>query len=550
MKNKQKFLTKAATFSSVKLVLCLCAVLLVLSGCAGKGRGGYDDVARLDEEEIAPLPFPPADDGIPLTRDELIAMSYNSDFIKRLSDKDELEVMLHFKYFTHRARGHFERYLLRAERYLPYVEKIFREKGIPADIAYLAIVESGFNPNAVSTAGATGMWQFMPGTGDVYGLKRNWWIDERRDPYKATHAAADYLLKLYGDFGDWYLALAAYNAGEGKISRAMSGTGAGDFFELCERNDMLDGKAKLKPETRKYVPKFIAVTRIMHNLKRLGFKEVNRTFWQEPAEVVVAGGTDLRGLAAASGLSWNEFIEYNPAPQRQATAPGSSVSVYLPQTSVAAASAFLASPQSRSFAGWRQYTVKKGDTIKKISQRTGVPSSVILEANQIKGSKLKAGRTILVPASLQRNTETATASSGQSASKSSSYHMVKEGETYYSISRKYDTSVDTLCKVNNTSSGAPLKIGQKVYLPGKSKSPAAAVASSKQKAGNSKQQAASKKIAVASTGKGKKYTVQEGDSLWGIARKHGVNPVELMQWNNLSKESVLKPGDKVTIQGN
>lgn len=550
MKNKQKFLTKAATFSSVKLVLCLCAVLLVLSGCAGKGRGGYDDVARLDEEEIAPLPFPPADDGIPLTRDELIAMSYNSDFIKRLSDKDELEVMLHFKYFTHRARGHFERYLLRAERYLPYVEKIFRERGIPADIAYLAIVESGFNPNAVSTAGATGMWQFMPGTGDVYGLKRNWWIDERRDPYKATHAAADYLLKLYGDFGDWYLALAAYNAGEGKISRAMSGTGAGDFFELCERNDMLDGKAKLKPETRKYVPKFIAVTRIMHNLKRLGFKEVNRTFWQEPAEVVVAGGTDLRGLAAASGLSWNEFIEYNPAPQRQATAPGSSVSVYLPQTSVAAASAFLASPQSRSFAGWRQYTVKKGDTIKKISQRTGVPSSVILEANQIKGSKLKAGRTILVPASLQRNTETATASSGQSASKSSSYHMVKEGETYYSISRKYDTSVDTLCKVNNTSSGAPLKIGQKVYLPGKSKSPAAAVASSKQKAGNSKQQAASKKIAVASTGKGKKYTVQEGDSLWGIARKHGVNPVELMQWNNLSKESVLKPGDKVTIQGN
>lgn len=550
MKNKQKFLTKAATFSSFKFVFCFCAVLLVLSGCAGKGRGGYDDVARLDEEEIAPLPFPPADDGIPLTRDELIAMSYNSDFIKRLSDKDELEVMLHFKYFTHRARGHFERYLLRAERYLPYVEKVFRERGIPADIAYLAIVESGFNPNAVSTAGATGMWQFMPGTGDLYGLKRNWWIDERRDPYKATHAAADYLLKLYGDFGDWYLALAAYNAGEGKISRAMSGTGAEDFFELCERNDMLDGKAKLKPETRKYVPKFIAVTRIMHNLKRLGFKEVNRTFWQEPAELTVAGGTDLRGLASASGLSWSEFIEYNPAPQRQATAPGSSVSVYLPQTSVAAASAFLSSPQSRSFAGWGQYTVKKGDTIKKISQRTGVPSSVILEANQIKGSKLKAGKTILVPASLKRNTETATASSSQGASKSSSYHMVKEGDTYYSISRKYDTSVDTLCKVNNTSTGAPLKVGQKVYLPGKSKAPTSAVASSKTKTGNSKQQAANNKITVASTGKGKKYTVQEGDSVWGIARKHGVNPVELMQWNNLSKNSVLKPGDKVTIKSN
>ena len=536
---KHRIMRTVFPFFKLAVLMLLCLAFAV--GCTGKRGGAYGDYsnsADLDEEEIAPLPFPPADDGQPLTRNELIAMSYNSGFIKRLSDKDEQEVMLHFKFFTHRARGQFERYLLRAERYMPYVEKTFREKGIPTDIAFLAIVESGFNPNAVSRAGATGMWQFMPRTGDNYGLERNWWIDERRDPYKSTQAAADYLLKLYNDFGDWYLALAAYNAGEGKIGRALDGTGAEDFFELCDLNDRLDGKAKLKDETRKYVPKYIAVTRIMHNLKRLGFNELDTRKWEEPEHITVAGGTDLRGLASASGMSWEEFVEHNPAPQRQATSPASSITVHLPKPASLLAQTYLNSAESRSYAGWKQYTIKKGDTISKISKRTGVPSAVILQVNQINAKSLKAGRTILVPGSMQRNTEIA-ASSRQNVTQGSNY-KVRSGDTLFSIAQRSGSSVQTLCKANNINQKTSLKVGQKLFIPGTSKPSAPAqVASNEGKSKQNKQQVAQNS--------NKNYTVQSGDTVWSIARKHGIDPSGLMKLNKMNKNSTIKPGDKLKI---
>ncbi len=546
LKNKN-FLFIHNILPAFKVLLITVACLAFAAGCTGKqgAYGDYSSTADLDEEELAPLPFAPADDGQPLTRNELMAMSYNSGVIKRLSDKDEQEVLLHFKYFTHRARDRFERYLLRAERYLPYVEKTFREKGIPTDIAFLAIVESGFNPNAVSTAGATGMWQFMPQTGDHYGLERNWWIDERRDPYKSTQAAADYLLKLYNDFGDWYLALAAYNAGEGKIGRALDGTGAADFFELCDLNDRLDGKAKLKEETRKYVPKFIAVTRIMHNLKRLGFKELDTRKWEEPEHIVVAGGTDLMGLASASGLSWNEFVEYNPAPQRQATSPTSRVTVHLPNSATLLAHTYLNSNESRSYAGWKQYTIKKGDTISKISKRTGVPSSVILQVNQISNKSIKAGKTILVPGSMQRNAETL-ASTRKNVTQGSNY-KIQSGDTLFGIAQRSGISLQTLCNANNISEKTSLKVGQKLFIPGNSKPSAPAqVASSKDKKQN-KQQAKQKPQQVAQSNT-KNYTVQAGDTMWSIARKHGVDPNNLMKLNKMGKNSTIKPGDKLKIK--
>lgn len=503
--------------------------------CARGGGGwNYGYSTELDEEEAAPLPFVPADDGAPLSKAESIAMGYNSGILKRLSDKDEEEVLLHFKFFTRRARGQFERYLLRAERYLPYVQKVFREKGLPADIAYLAIVESGFNPNAVSRAGATGMWQFMPGTGDAFGLKRNWWIDERRDPYRSTEAAADYLLKLYNDFGDWYLALAAYNAGEGKIGRAIEGTGAEDFFELCDLNDRLQGKAKLKEETQKYVPKFIAVTRIMHNLKLLGFKELDFRGWEEPEHIIVEGGTDLKGLASASGLSWEEFVELNPAPQRQATSPGNAITVHLPKAIMPAAQAYLSAPESRTYAGWVQYKIKKGDTINKISNRTGVPSNVILDVNKISSKKLKVGTTILVPGSIQRNIEVASsggASNGKNVPKGANY-TVTDGDTMYNIAKRSGISVKELCKANSITEKTILRIGQKLYIPGKNGS-----SSSPKGSGGS-----------AGAAGASSYTVKAGDTIWGIASKNKIDPDKLMKLNKLNKNSKIKPGDKLKLK--
>lgn len=515
----------------VILYLLLTSILLsfLVGGCAKTSPNSGDYSSDWDPEEIAPLPYLPADDGQPLSRNELIAMSYKSGFLGRLSDKDEQEVLLHFKYFTHRGRDNFERYLLRAERYLPYVKKVFEEKGIPQDVAYLAIVESGFNPNAVSRAGATGMWQFMPGTGDLYGLERNWWIDERRDPYKSTLAAAAYLLKLYDEFDDWYLALAAYNAGEGKIGRALNGTGASDFFELCDLNDRLDGKTKLKEETRKYVPKFIAVVRIMNNLERLGFQRLDFSKWTEPEHISVAGGTDLRGLAKAAGISWNEFVELNPAPQRQATSPGSSVTVHLPKSVMEKATAYLKSDKSRSYAGWTPYTVRKGDTVAKISKRSGVPSKEIMAVNKLEPKHLRVGQTILIPGSNMRNVQTARASNPAGAP--GGVYKVQSGDTLYEIARKHNTSVKSLCAANNLKEKSTLKVGQRLNIPG-SRTMQASTGATKNRA----------VVTPRST-----YTVQSGDTMWSIARKYNVNPVALLELNKMTDKSKIKVGQKIKI---
>lgn len=507
------------------------------AGCSGKGDKPTADLG----EEIAPLPYLPADDGKPLSRNELLAMNYHSGFLTRLSDKDEQEVLLHFKYFTHRGRENFERYLLRAERYLPYVRKVFKEKGVPEDIAYLAIVESGFNPNAVSRAGATGMWQFMPRTGDLYGLQRSWWIDERRDPYKSTVAAAEYLLRLYAEFNDWYLALAAYNAGEGKIGRALTGTGASDFFELCDLNDRLQGKAQLKEETRKYVPKFIAVARIMNNLQRLGFTPLNFSKWEEPEHLKVAGGTNLRGLADAVGISWDEFVDFNPAPQRQSTAPGSNITVHLPKQMLNQAVAYLSSEESRKLAGWTPYTIRKGDTIGKISRRTGVPSKEIIAVNKINPNRLRAGQTILIPGSNVRNVQAAgesrAAGSGRSAAPGGTY-KVKSGDTLYKIARAHNTSVKSLCAANNLRENSAIKVGQKLNIPGGAGRTQAAAARADKPAQASRPTADKAKTT---------YTVRSGDTLWSIARKHKVNPMALLELNRMNRNSKIKVGQKIKI---
>ena len=500
------------------------AVLLLCGGCAKKSADGM--YPEMTPEEMAPSPYLPADDGKPLSRDELIAMNYKSGFMGRLSDKDEQEVLLHFKYFTHRWRDGFERYLQRAERYLPYVQRVFREKGIPQDIAYLAIVESGFNPNAVSRAGAAGMWQFMPRTGDVFGLERNWWIDERRDPYKSTVAAAEYLLRLYEEFDDWYLALAAYNAGEGKIGRALDGTGASDFFELCDLNDRLQGKAKLKEETRKYVPKFIAVARIMNNLERLGFRPLDFSKWEEPEHIAVAGGTDLSGLARAAGISWDEFVELNPAPQRQATSPGSKVTVHLPKEVLDKATAYLKSEKSRSYAGWAPYTIRRGDTVAKISRRTGVPSREIISVNKLDPKRLRIGQTILIPGSNTRNVQAARTAGAASGG----VYKVRSGDTLYKIARMHNTSIKSLRAANNLNKNSILKVGQRLTIPGAAK-------------GGSRGSSGSRgDLKARST-----YTVKAGDTMWSIARKCNVNPLALLELNRMTEKSKIKVGQKIKI---
>ncbi|NHZ47381.1 LysM peptidoglycan-binding domain-containing protein [Nitratidesulfovibrio liaohensis] len=598
---------------AVRHVLVLVAVALLAAGCAPKKNLPPIQPAEAcpvppsatgpaaEPEEVVELPIPPADDGVPLTPQEWAALNSTGELDKDLTPEARRDVELHFKYFTHRARGTFERYLKRSQNYLPHIREVFRQQGIPEEIAYLAIVESGFNPNAVSSAGAVGVWQFMPYTGMRYGLSYNWWMDERRDPYKSARAAADYLQKLYGDFGDWHLAMAAYNAGEGKISRALEGTGAEGFFDLRAKNHMLDGKAQLKDETRQYVPRFIAVAKIMRNLESLGFQAPDYSCPPKLEQLRVKPGTDLMALAQAMGQNWNDFSANNPAFRRYISPPDAHATVYVHPMHLEAATAFLSKPQQRSYAGWRVYKVRQGDTLDRIGKRCGVPVSVLKRVNKASG-KLQVGQELMIPGGGDASDFTAQAETPASKSAASAKggkavadkqdkpeksdksdrpssartrdiaerratYIVKQGDTLYGIAKAQGSSVETLQKANGLS-GIALQLGQKLYIPDAG-AEATAIARQEAEAANkaivasasrggaeraatpvavaTASKSAGAKPAAAPVGRAIVYKVQEGDTMWAIARKFNVPPKDLLRWNNLERDAQLKPGDQITV---
>jgi len=226
-------------------------------------------------------------------------------------------------YFLDRGRDYFERYSARAGRYAPILGQILEDHGLPRDLIFLAMAESGFQNNAKSWARAVGPWQFMPYTGKRYGLKIDWYVDERRDPIKATIAAAKYLTKLYKDFGSWELAAAGYNAGEGKISRAISRYKSDSFWEI--RNGRY-----LKAETKNYVPKIMALAIIGKNLKSFGFEDIE---FHEPLdfeEIEVGPMTDMFQVASKIDVDIEEMQRLNPEVLRWYTPPGENYKLRIP----------------------------------------------------------------------------------------------------------------------------------------------------------------------------------------------------------------------------
>lgn len=488
-------------------LLLLCFVLLMPS-CAiqtGQSTKTPDFKYQADTEEKVSPPYTPRDDGQPLTTAELHAFKTVGELDRNLSQEDARTVELHFKHFVHQDRRTFSRFLQRSSRFLPYIKKVFTDRGIPEDVAYLVMVESGGNPNAISPAGATGLWQFMPYTGKRYGLKQNTWVDERRDPYKATLAAADYLLKLYNDFSNWHLAVAAYNAGEGKIGRALNGTGASDFFDLCRLDGQLEEKARLRDETRDYVPRLIAMAKIMRNLNRLNFDEPPRDSAWDLTPMSVPPGTNLAGLAKQLGYSWEEFSGMNPAYRRTASPPDTTSTAYVPHEKLSDAVRWVASAEARMYAGWKEYKVRKGDTLASIAKRNRTTVAAIKEANSI--SKLpRRGAVILIPgnsttqkavAKSSAQPEKKTASkpgatklqaakvptkasvqlSGKSAGKPSgksspTVYVVQPGDTLYGLAVKWGTDMDSIRSTNKMDpKSTNLRLGQRITVPSNSKTP-------------------------------------------------------------------------------
>ncbi len=297
-----------------------------------------------------------------------------------------------FDLYTINLKKRFSVWLERSARYLEIMKDILKDKNMPEELVFLPIVESGFNPKAYSPARAAGPWQFIAGTAKRYGLVIDWWRDERKDPVKSTVAAADYLKDLYGMFGSWSLALAAYNAGEGRIAKALRKTDSDNFWSL------LDTK-QIRQETKDYVPHYIAATIIANTPEDYGFRNLTYHEPFEYDEVTLYVPVDLDVIAKCAGTSVDEIRELNPELRRWSTPPN--LSEYTLRLPPGTADAFIQNlsdtPDEKLFS-YDSYTVKKNDTLKKIAARTNVPVSTILALNSLAGiERLPAGQKIKLP---------------------------------------------------------------------------------------------------------------------------------------------------------
>jgi membrane-bound lytic murein transglycosylase D len=519
-----------------QLVIVLLAAVLLLPGCAAKNHDNADMKANLEPELWdTSIILKDLKKGRPLTEQEKKALASRGSIQFNLDVKENEEVQMFLQYFTMDKHGSMDKWLARAEPHLPYVRAVLASYNLPQDLIVLPIIESGYNNMAYSPVGAGGMWQFMPYTARRFGLTVDWWVDERRDPFKATVAAAKYLTKLYQMFGDWNLALAAYNAGEGKVSKAMACSGQTDFFDLARDPGLL------KAETRHYVPKFLAVLKIFQNLDSLGFRKINWQAGPNLKEVSVPGGTDLLALAQACGISWEQFREQNAAFRRQVSPPDQAVNVYVPVAKEQLALAYLRDPGSRPPAGYQNYQAQAGETWWAISRRSGVPVAELRQLNASLPEVLGPGQAVRIPNSVsgEENTALADASDACAPVRSQAAakpvrHRVNKGETVGSIAHKYGVSVAELKAANKVRSNH-LNLGTTLIIPAASSQAVA--------------EAARPAPAVQAKAGGTRHTVHRGESISGIATQYGVDTDDLLAVNHLRSGKDLKAGATLTIPG-
>ncbi len=418
---------------------------------------------------------------------------------------------------------YMNRVVERARPYLHYIVEQVEKRGMPMEVALLPVVESGFQPFAYSHGRAAGLWQFIPGTGKVYGLEQNWWYDGRRDVIESTRAALDYLQKLHNDFGDWQLALAAYNCGEGTVGRAIKKNKKlgkpTDFWSLS-----------LPKETSAYVPKLMAVTHLINDpsVYDLELNDVDN----KPYLTIVETGSqiDLALAARLANITTDELYQLNPGYNRWATTPEGPHRLVLPIDKAAHFKQELNKLPKNERIQWARHKIKSGESLGVIAAKYKTTTKTIREANDIKGNTIRAGSHLLIPVASAKPSEYPKTVSQRLAAKQQSKksgkkttHTVRKGDTWWDLAAKYKVSVRTLAAWNGKAPGDTLSIGQKLVVWHKAPSNA------------------SKTVRTV------KYKIRSGDSLWKISQKFNVSVDQVREWNGLSNRTLLKPGQNLTL---
>lgn len=430
--------------------------------------------------------------------------------------------------------SYLDRMALRATRYLHYTVSEAERRGLPTELALLPVIESAYDPFAYSHASAAGMWQFIPGTGRIFGLKQNWWYDGRRDVVESTRAAYDFLSMLYEKFGSWELALAAYNAGPGAVQRAINRNAAAglptDFWSL-----------RLPAETRAYVPRFLAVVQVIKSPETFGVSlrpVVDQPFFRS---MDVGGQIDITAAAAIAGVSLKEFYQLNPGFNRWATDPDGPHRVLVPASlpqDFAEQIAALPVPEKVTA---ESYKVKKGDTLYKIARQFDTSPAEIKRLNNLKADKVPVGRTLTItkanisPEYIALNEEMrldrSYSSGGGSKTVRKSY-TVRRGDTLSSIARRHGVSTKDLARWNGLKTKSRIHAGQRLTLQTRS-------VSNKQRVAKSSKSGSKKNVQKIS------YKVKKGDTLSSISRRYNVSVKQIKRWNGSSQH--IQPGQGLVL---
>lgn len=477
------------------------------------------EIVTLPEEEIIPedtgLPFEGPDElSIPLPENKYVQKN-----IKWLTQT--------------KAKKFFSKWLERSGKWFPMMKKIAEEEGVPLEIVYLSMIESALDPNAVSRAKAVGLWQFMKPTGMDFGLNANgsYWIDERRDPLKATRAAMQYLKELYNEFGDWHLALASYNCGQGRVRRAIRRSGK-------KNPNYWDIRRRLPKETRYYVPLYIATATIAMNPEKYGFDidklELEEEFDYETFTLFEPVNIDV--LAKCAGVSEEELRSLNPELIKSCTPPDlESYEIRIPKGSKEDFAERFENLDQEQKQPWVVHNVQRYESLNKISRKYGVTKKDIVELNDLRStrSRLKVGQELKLPISAKEYNQINIA-----ANRSGSYfpmdgsqdivHVVRRGESLYSISRRYGVSINHIRNMN----GMPrwkdnLRIGQRLLIAEKVED-------------KNEDKFTGSPIIV-------RHTVKRGESLGRIADDYATSLDDIKEMNRLSDNKIY-PGQLLKIK--
>lgn len=416
------------------------------------------------------------------------------------------------------------RIFARAEPWLYYIAEEVERRNMPGEFVLLPIVESAFDPFAFSSGRAVGTWQFIAATGKRYGLEQNWWYDGRRDVYSATQSALNYLQDMAAMFdGDWLLAMAGYNAGEGRVGRLVrkqrSAGKPSDYWNL-----------RLPRETRGYVPKLLGLQCLFADPEKYGLELPDIP--NEPAIKLVAMGTqaDLVITAQLAEMPVEDLFRLNAGFNRWATTPDGPHYLVMPLENAEKIEAKLEVLELDALMRWDQITVKRGDTLGKLAEVYHMPLSVLRTANAGSGDLIRVGQKLRLPREgtdridplYANNASELQSLQARLVAPSRTSHRIRPGESLSVIAQRYRVSVSDLRRWNKISDPHSIRAGRSLAI-------------------------FQQQVAPSSGSSHTRYTVQQGDTLWGIARKYRVKMNDLIRWNNLNSESILQPGQRLSV---